>query len=425
MQRFIGIAPRVVSRRTNERILDRHVDEIAMTWSQRDRACRSHHYRLRELIMVDERVSAHIEGGRLGGARAWQLAFERIEAGEPGTMFAAAALALAGSEARWFEELGQLARAQPELGRELVAGIAWARPSDVSWRLAALARSDQRHDRRLAAAGFGVSGIIPPRPREWLESDDPELVQETLRIVGERGLVEFVDHVNARLDDPVLATRFHAARSALLLDRRHAAVWSALEACMSEPRYAQAAVRWYLRHQDTEAGAASYRMYRERPQLTSLALHAAIGHGRIGVVDDLITLMHEPEHARLAGIAFSVIVGVDVEYADLDLDEDQAEPEDEDPGIDEIDVERFADPLPRPDPEAVRVWWAAHAGEFDPNQRYLRGRAIDESSLRETLVAGTQFERMLAAEDLAALRRGSLYLTRQPGQRQARDWLGW
>ena len=134
---------------------------------------------------------------------------------------------------------------------------------------------------------------------------------------------------------------------------------------------------------------------------------AAIAAGIIGdpyLVEDLIALMAIEEVTRVAGEAFSMITGVDLEYDDLDGDAPEnfeggpsEEPEDED-----VDMDPDED-LPWPVLELVSKWWQEHRKDFQPGIRYLVGKETKTKSLKDCLSQGNQRQRAAAALELALL----------------------
>jgi uncharacterized protein (TIGR02270 family) len=105
--------------------------------------------------------------------------------------------------------------------------------------------------------------------------------------------------------------------------------------------------------------------------------------------------------ARVAGEAFELITGVDLEAEGLVAAGEDGE------GV--------------PDAGAVRAWWERNGGGFRAGERYLAGKPIRESWLREVLVGGTQPQRRAAALELALLRPDAgLFNCRARGRVQER-----
>src|SRR5207249_2107615 len=74
-------------------ILEKHVEELAFLWEQRQAAVRDPRYTIRELTHLEERIAAHLQGVLAVGEVALPL-LEDTLAGEDPAMVFAAALAL-------------------------------------------------------------------------------------------------------------------------------------------------------------------------------------------------------------------------------------------------------------------------------------------------------------------------------------------
>ena len=114
--------------------------------------------------------------------------------------------------------------------------------------------------------------------------------------------------------------------------------------------------------------------------------------------------MEETESARLAGEAFTMITGVNLELEHLDLDEPPEEsgtaPEGEpDPLLDRQDS------LPWPSPARVAEWWKENQQTFSTGIRFLAGKPVDGDSALDILHRGKQRQRAAAASELALMNK--------------------
>jgi uncharacterized protein (TIGR02270 family) len=113
--------------------------------------------------------------------------------------------------------------------------------------------------------------------------------------------------------------------------------------------------------------------------------------------------MASPQLARLAGEAFTMITGVDLAYYDLDQDAPTLSGDGESASLDEVLALTYESNLRWPSPEKIARWWQTNGARFSSGQRYLAGRHIDASSVRNVLVSGTQRQRAAAALELALM----------------------
>ena len=149
------------------------------------------------------------------------------------------------------------------------------------------------------------------------------------------------------------------------------------------------------------------------------------GSGIIGdatYVPWLIGHMAEPDTARLAGEAFTLITGADLDALQLwrpqpgDFESGPSDdPEDEDVDMDPDEG------LMWPDQQKVEKWWAANNHRFQKGQRYFMGKPVTWEHCLDVLRDGYQRQRILAAHYLCLLRPGTpLFNTSAPAWRQQR-----
>jgi len=184
--------------------------------------------------------------------------------------------------------------------------------------------------------------------------------------------------------------------------------------------YREKALKMVMRHMDISSALG---WQKELSQNLGTIRLAQIGAGVIGdpvLIPWLIEQMSIPEHARIAGEAFTMITGVDIAYEDLERDWPEGfkagpteEPEDE-----AVEMDPDED-LPWPEPELIKTWWDKNKSQFKNGNRYLLGKPISAEHLQHVLRAGFQRQRAAAALELAILQSGKpLFEVRAPGFRQ-------
>ena len=135
-------------------------------------------------------------------------------------------------------------------------------------------------------------------------------------------------------------------------------------------------------------------------------------------VNGLIKYMDDPELARRAGEAFSMITGADLAY--LDLDRDWPEEVATGPSESATDDNVTLDPdesTPWPDSEKIAVWWQQQQRHFTQGQSYLDGKSISVQSCQQVLRTAFQRQRRQAALRLAMLGQ-PFFAVDSPAKRQ-------
>ena len=100
------------------------------------------------LARFDDCIDAHLDGLRAAGAEGYAAAAEALRAGQDGSLFVVAVLAVEQRKDDHASQLAGVAEATPAGQRELAAALAWASPQRIGLGAEAFAR----------AGGYGRSG---------------------------------------------------------------------------------------------------------------------------------------------------------------------------------------------------------------------------------------------------------------------------
>jgi uncharacterized protein (TIGR02270 family) len=136
--------------------------------------------------------------------------------------------------------------------------------------------------------------------------------------------------------------------------------------------------------------------------------------GTFAAAEAAVQCMREPALAQLAAEAFCAITGLDLEAQKLlALDAEDAPDEPIPFEQEDLDADLVPTPdelLPHPDVEGVTRWWRINSGRFRPGERYLRGRPLDLTTLRDALRVESMRRRHALALELAVRTHGRLQL---------------
>src|SRR5262245_54747704 len=96
-------------------VVEQHAEEAAFLWHLRDAAASSPHYLLADLIRLDNRGDAHLDGLRIAGAPGWEIVkAASINVGGPGEVFAAAVLAFESGDVAKLRDVLAAGTAKPD-----------------------------------------------------------------------------------------------------------------------------------------------------------------------------------------------------------------------------------------------------------------------------------------------------------------------
>lgn len=432
-RRFVGFVPKAILALRHTTLIQEHAEDAAFLWTRRAGAVRSSKYKLRDLARLDERIEAHLQGLVAAGEDGWAAAEKQLADGEAGEVFVAICLACLVGRPKWLELALEGGRSEPRWPRAVASAMGW-----VSWTSAArparmLVEGGGEQER---LAGLGAYRVHRQDPGHMLlkllDDPAPRVRAMSARLVGELGLAANIGALRVLLSDSTTGVRLAAAWS---LARLGAAPQNAAALLLTWGQDAcKAAVDMAARCMSREEVLFLVRELRTRakPWLSFVAAAAA---GWPDLVEDLIVSMTDDRLARAAGAAFCQITGADLEYLDLTREPSAEEEEEGDrSGNPADDFAAFLPPvpldlrddLPLPDPQLVSKWWRKCRGSWNTRERYLAGRPIERTGLREALQDGTQPQRRAAALELGMKNpTADLYSTSRPGFGQARELLGW
>jgi uncharacterized protein (TIGR02270 family) len=407
-----------------QKVVDQLAEESAFLWQLRDAAVSEPHYLLADLARLDARVEAQLDGLREMGDAGWDVVRQALESGQPGELFAAAALALESKDEGRINEVLRALEPQPAVARGLISALGWLDSDLATPHIKSLRAAQSPIHRRvgLAASAIHRKNPGPAVLQAAFASDDVILKARALRAVGELGLVDLHIPVRANIKAKDAACRSWAAWSSVLLNgNKDALAYLQGVAEAGGPFSTRAAQTAMRRLPSSDAKIWLKRLVKDVRQLR-VALAAAGALADPAVVPFLIDQMKVPTLARVAGESFSLITGVHIAYDKLEGPKPEgfeAGPT-EDPADENVAMDPD-DNLPWPDPARVQSWWSERRGQFAKGSRYLLGTPIEPESLRQALRTGYQRQRTAAALELALLEPGRpLFEVRAPAYRQRR-----
>jgi len=405
-----------------EGILAEFADEAAFLWLIRTRVVSEPHYSLDDLSRIDERLEAHIDGLRVAGEAGWAAGDKNLGSELPEEYFAPSVLAFESGKADRIQAILDAIGEDPAKARALISALGWIPYEQAEPRISNLLTSESSFHRYIGIAASAIHRQDPGRHLyQALESNDLLLIARALLAYGELGREITLNSFSLRnnLSDDDDGIRFSTAWSAALKGNSKAD--EVLKSFVKpESPYQEKALSMVLRRME-QATALSWQKHLAKvPETIRLAV---IGAGIIGdpvLVPWLIAQMKIPALARVAGEAFTMITGVDIELEEMRGTRPEgfnAGPSD-DPNDDNVAMDADLD-LPWPKIESIIRWWDRNNGNFPGGSRYILGKPVSVDHLRHILKTGLQRQRAAAALELAIMQPGQpLFNVRAPGFRQ-------
>ncbi len=403
-------------------IIAQFAEEAAFLRHLRTSIVGAPHFSLDDLVKLDERIDAHIDGLRVAGDAGWEMCRKSLSGETPEFYFSPAVLAFESGIADRIQDVLDAIAEDPNKARALISALGWLPPAQAEPHVNNLISSESPFQRYL---GIAESAIHRRDPGHLLGKtvDDgfPLLMARSLRAYGELGRGCELDSCILRgaFADDDDEIRFSAAWSATLAGNKEA-VEVLKSFVVPESPYKEKAMNAGLRRMEAAAALGWQRHLADCPDTLRLAIISAGIIGDPVLVPWLIEQMNNPALARIAGEAFTMITGVDLESEEMR----GMRPEGfnvgptDDPGDDNVSMDPDDD-LPWPNAEAVLHWWGRNKEAFQSATRHLLGKPIIAGNLRNILRSGRQRQRAAAALELVILEPDQpLFEVRAPGLRQ-------
>jgi uncharacterized protein (TIGR02270 family) len=404
-----------------EDIITQHAEEASFLWFLRSLAVYAPHYSLVDLAELDNRVEAHLDGLRIAADSGWNVCKGALAQEGPGEVFAAATIAFGNGNEDRVEIVLEAAGSDLEISNGIVSAIGWLPYEQIGNHIIALLESKDADLRRIGIAACAVHRKDPGKALiDALNDNNLSLKARALRAAGELGRTELLPMLKEQLAGEDKVCRFWAGWSAVLLGDRGDALELLKAVAVSGSPFRDRSLQLALRAMDN---TGAQKWLKDQARHPDSLRYAVIGAGVIGdpvYIPWLIEQMEMPDHARVAGEAFTMITGVDIAYEDLEGEWPEGfeagpseSPEDED-----VEMDQDED-LSWPEPKLIAEWWNKNKGSFQDGTRYLLGKPISPEHLQHVLRHGFQRQRASAAIELAMLEPGQPFFeVRAPGFRQ-------
>jgi uncharacterized protein (TIGR02270 family) len=392
-----GFAAADISALNNRAIIEIHVSEAAFLWRSRRQAAHAPNFDLVHLGRLDERLIAHLEALRVAGRVGTEIAQQSNEEGDPGDLFVLAWLACAHGDLAQLARLCALAAAQDGLTAALSSALSW-QPWTVAEPICARLLASPLPAHRVLALSVLVERRTLPRGAvtRFIADEAPSVRAATLFLAGALKCVNLVAQVRLALADPDLQVRRAAACTLALMGDEQAD--AALARCASESvAAAHELLPFLVQALDPQAARAWIGALAQSEGSRRLAIRASGLLGDTHAVHWLIELMDDDAHARLAGEAFALITGADLDPLTLRRDPPA--------GFDADDDAHAAHDgaLGWPERDKVAEWWNVHRSRLSAGQRYLCGQPRSMQGATEVLRHGYQRQRAHAALCIATM----------------------
>lgn len=316
---------------------------------------------------------------------AWEVCLQELVYEQAGETFTAAIVAFRSRDIEKIQYIVNHAFSNDETLKGLISALGWLPNKLVSEWLKKFLYSKNLNHKYLAVA---VCSIRRKNPGEILAQiltrDDclahHQLLIRALRLVGELklySLVNIVQKIALNGDEQV---QFWAYWSLVLLGE-HKYIKNLFSYVNASSRWQFLATQMVFQIIPVDKARSWISELSKQPEMQRMLIHAIAHLGDPHVIPWLIMKMHNFETAKIAGEAFAVITGIDLERNNLVIDtpknivllpnDDIA---DENVNLDEDEN------LPFPDVNKINHIWLRYRDRYRAGRRYVMGVEVSNNS---------------------------------------------
>ena len=301
------------SRQPIPAVVAQHAEESAILRRVRSALVRAPHVKVHQLRRLDDRIVAHLDGLAVAGGFGWKLCEAALEKPGVGEVFAATVRAIEEKNAAGIDKLVALAEAVPESHPGLISAFGWVSAQFMKGTIKDLLASSNAFRREVGIAACAMHRADPGAALGAALADgNARLRARGLRVAGEGGRRDLLAACVKALADEDAACRFWAARSAVLLGERDAAIRVLRGMALQAGPHRGSALQCLVKAVDVAQAHALLKSLAQDAANRRLPIQGAGIAGDPHYVPWLIKQMEDLKLARLAGESFSMITGLDL-----------------------------------------------------------------------------------------------------------------
>ena len=394
--------------RAHDDLYERAATDSAFLWLLRSIAVDQPHYDPSDLAILERRLAVHLNVLMSSLEQGWQACAAALETLQPGEAFTATVIALRSHDTEKIQTAIQSGLSSQQSLKGLISALGWLSAEIAQpWAKRLLNGKDMNH-KYLGVAACSVRRDDPGELlTDILKRNDcrkhQPLHARALRLVGELRRQDLMPALQASLDAQDMTQAFWANWSAILLGQ-HALVKNLHPYVLKPGPHQARAIQLAFRVLPVEQGREWISALAQDPANLRAVITATGVLGDPHAVNWLISRMIDPAQARLAGEAFTLITGIDLEKYRLTTapPQDQVLVPNDNPADENVALDDDEN-LPWPKADEIAILWRHHGQHFLVGRRYFLGKAITPEWLKSRLTDSPQHHRHAAALELALI----------------------
>lgn len=395
-------------------ITQQFVIDASFLWLLRSISVKQPHFYLDDLTTLENRVNANLDGAMCDFESAWDICLEELVYEQAGETFTAAMIAFRSRDMSKIKHIVEHAFCNEQTFEGSVSAIAWLpKQLNKEWLEKFLVSKDLNH-KHLAIAVCSALRKNPSKVLfELFEREDcvahTPLLARMIRLVGELKLYAFANHLQKHTAHALPEVQFWANWSLVMLGE-HKQVLNLIPFIQQQTPFQHQAIEMAFKILPIANSRAWISQHVQKPEMLRVIIRSTGVLGDTHAIPWLIEKMKNFETAKIAGEAFTLITGIDLERYELSIDPPKVialVPNDEnDDANTDLDEDEN---LPFPDVNKINHTWLHYRDRYKPETRYIMGIDVTEnnpdtvSKLNNMLKQANQRQRASIALTLALL----------------------
>lgn len=366
-------------------ISEQFVVDASFLWLLRSISVNQPHYYLDDLCKLEKRIDANLDGLMCNFSLAWEICLPELEFEQAGETFTAAIIAFRSRDVDKIKQVIDHAFSNDETFKGLVSAMAWLPKGLIGeWAERFLYSKDLNH-KYLAIAFYSVQRKNPGSIlQELFQREDClahyKLLTRLLRLVGELKLYSCANQVQKLVSHDIPDIAFWA-NWALVMLGEHKRVLTLLDFMKEQSPWQNLAIQTVFKVLPIDKSRKWISEFSQNPEMIRMVIRATGVLGDPHAVPWLIDKMSNFETAKIAGEAFSLITGIDLERYELTIEppEDISMVPNDDNEDENISLDEDEN-LPFPDVSKINHTWLRYRERYKVGHRYIMGVEVTKNT---------------------------------------------
>jgi uncharacterized protein (TIGR02270 family) len=366
-------------------ISEQFVVDASFLWLLRSISVKQPHYYLEDLAELEKRIDANLDGLMCNFELAWDICLEELSYEQAGETFSAAIIAFRSRNMDKIQHVVNHAFCNEQTFKGLVSAMAWLPKKLINEWIERFLYSKDLNHKHLAIALCSIRRKSPGDIlKELFQREDcladTRLLTRLIRLVGELKLYAYGNYLLTLVEHDVPEVKFWANWSIVMLGD-HKQVLNLKEYLTEDSLFSPLALQMMFKVLPIDKARLVISELAQQPAMLRKVIQASGELGDPHTVPWLIEKMNSFETAKVAGEAFTLITGIDLERYELTIDapEEISVVPNDDNDDENIELDKDEN-LPFPDVNKINHTWLRYRDRYKTGSRYIMGIEVNQNT---------------------------------------------